>query len=115
MKDSICLSIVISVVLVISCCLGYFMFGREYLKERNIPLHKVQVEYTIYTPTREIPSKRVIELKGNKFRTIETSHRGSNYINLYGYNEQDEQLTWQRGTVYNGTAFAKVDRIRILE
>lgn len=94
----------------------YFLPYKTWKEYQTKPEKKVKVEYVIYTPTKEIKKTGVYKMRGESFAVEHQSFRGGNELYIYDSSDNDGYL-WadQKIKIYDGTVYAEVEKITILE
>lgn len=106
-------------IIFISLCLGvvsllFYLFPYQFIRYSMLPEHKVRIEWTVYTNSGPIDYAGTYTMKGNKFRTMYTSHRGSNTVQVV----DAEAITFiekECVCIYVGTNDVNIKKVEIVE
>ena len=98
----------------IGACL--YLPYRDWKEYQTKPEKKIKVEYTIYAPTKEIKKTGVYKMRGESFAAKHQAFSGRNELYIYDSSDKDGYL-WadQKIMIYEGTVYAEVEKITILE
>lgn len=94
----------------------YFLPYRNWKEYQTKPEKKIKVEYTIYAPTKEIKKTGIYKMRGESFAAKNQGFRGRNELYIYDTSDKDGYL-WgeQQIKIYDGTIYAEVEKITIVE
>lgn len=90
-------------------------FGGMFVKYLIDDVHKVKVDYTIYTNSGAVNKIEIYEIRGDSFISKTESYRGSNKVYIKQTNNWFAYTGNQAVCIYVGTNDVIVNKIEVIE
>lgn len=90
-------------------------FGGMLIKYLTDDIHRVRVEYVIYTNSGAVNKTEIYNIRGDEFVSRTSSHRGTNTVHIEQKHPWFAFLDNQSVCIYTGTNDVMVNKIDIIK